>query len=159
VPVSEAQAAHQLHLLMADPKFQQALSAYRGENDGQDVAFLAGSNKGGNTVAFDRDFAEAIEWGKVRINGRPIDPRPAIRVHESVEGAIVRHQYSPGIWILGKDPDAAHRIALLAERYAAEEMFGAGSWPAYLQATAPWIKQDNAREVPHPPKDILRLPA
>jgi hypothetical protein len=157
--MTDAQAAHQLHLLMADPKFQQALRAYRGENDRQDVAFLAGSSKHGNAVAFDRHFAAAIEHGQVKLNGQPIDPRPAIRVHESVEGAILRHQYSPGVWMLGDDPEAAHRIALLAERYAAEQLFGPGSWPAYLEATAPWIKQDNRREVPHPPKDILRLPA
>lgn len=157
--ISDGAAAHQLHLLMADPKFQHAVAAYRHDDESHATAYLAGSSSHGDTVHFDKDFADAVERGAVKLHGQAIDPRPAIRVHEAVEGAILRRQFSPGVWMLGRDPEGAHRVALIAERYAAEEMFGPGSWPAYFKATAAWSKQDTRREVPNPPADILRVPS
>jgi len=155
--------AHQLELLMADPKFQKALRAYRREDDRHDVAYLAGSETDGKTIDFDKHFAQAIEEGHVRIDGKPIDPRPVISVHEAIEGAVLRHQFEPGSWILpplhGKSyPNPAHDLALIAERQAAEHAWGPGCWDKYNAALKPYIKEDEAEVIHNPPPKILRMP-
>jgi len=160
---SPRQLQHQLDLLMADARFQRALAAYRKDDDRHDVAYLAGSETDGRTIDFDRDFAQAIEHGQIKLNGEAFDPRPFIRVHEAIEGAILNHAFTPSVWVLaplhGKSlPNPAHDLALLAERHAVEHAFGPGSWQPYLASMQHLVKEDNAAEVPNPPPRIMRMP-
>jgi hypothetical protein len=152
---------HQLALLMDDPVFVKAVAAYRKEDDGHDVAYLAGSNEDGETIDFDRHFAAAIEAGKVKYEDQAYDPRPFIRVHEAIEGAILRGQFQPESWVLGPIkgsgyPNPAHDIALVAERRTIEH---AGlDWKKYSDPLEPFIKEDEEEQIKNPPPDILRQP-
>jgi probable phosphoglycerate mutase len=153
----DQQYQKQLELLLADKKFQQALRGYTGEDVGHDVAFLAGSEANGKRIDFDKDFVSAIQDGKIKFRGKSFDPRPLLRVHEAVEGTILLRHYSPSLWVLKISPEnAAHPIALLAERHAAEHAFGPGSWGAYTKALQPYIKPDSTDAIKNPPPNILR---
>lgn len=150
---------HQLELLLADRTFQQALKNYRYEDHQHPTAYLAGSSVHGDTVHFDKHFAQASGSGKILFRGQPLDRRPFIWVHEAVEGAILDHRFSPGIWMLPGDPmQAAHDIALIAERLSVEDALGPNAWKDYSQPMQPYVKQDTEHAVPNPPPDIRRLP-
>ena len=156
-----AKEAKQLELLLADKKFQDAVGKYLNEDERHDVAYLAGSSTDGQTIFFDRDFSSAINSGKIKYRGKAFDPRPYLRVHEAVEGAILRKQFTRGVWMLKQDPseyETAHRIAIIAEKLAVAESLGHEEWKAYDAPLHSYIKPDTPQAVPNPPKGILRAP-
>jgi hypothetical protein len=157
-------AAHSalLHQLLDDPKFAAAVKAYRNEDDSRDIPFLGGSDNAGSTVYFDRRFVAAIKAGKVLYKGKPFDPRPFLKVHESIEGALIRGERTPGrVYVIKIHAgplgySEAHAIATWAERRAVEH--ASLDWQTYQDALKPFIRTDETEKVANPPPDLLKVP-
>lgn len=157
-----AEHSQQLERLLADPKFTAAIANYKTTDENHDIPFLGGSDNAGRTVYIDRNFAKAVKAGGVRYDGKPYDPRPFIKLHEEVEGALLRGEYEPGTIILviprqkGFDYPTAHDIATCAERHAVEAT--GRTWDKHQDAMKPWIKADEKEKITDPPPDLLKLP-
>jgi hypothetical protein len=133
------------HVYLRMPEFVQALQRYQSEDDTHDVPYLGGSDRAGACILFDRQFVAAIKAGKVLYKGKPYDPRPFIRIHEAVEGVLIR--------MFHLDYDHAHLIATAAERAAVEH---AGlNWDAYSNSLAPFIRADEQEKIKDPPPNLL----
>lgn len=144
-----------LHRLLDQPQFSAAVQAYRRIDENHDVPFLGGSNNAGDTIYFDRHFAQAVKAGRVKYDGQPYDPRPFVMVHEAVEGAAIRllglHYDKPKDGMPG-----AHEVATWAERRALQH---AGyDWAKHQAALDPWIKAGEHERVTNPPPDLLVEP-
>ena len=128
-----------------DPKFTAALQRYRSEDDSHDIPYGGGSDTAGVVIFFDRHLVAAIKAGRVLYKGQPFDPRPFIKIHEAVEGVLIR--------IFGLDYPHAHLIATAAERHAVER---AGlNWTAYSASFAKFIRADEHESIVDPPKNLL----
>lgn len=138
----------ELRELLDNPEFAKAVSAYHNEDDTKDIPYLGGSDTEGTTVFFDRAFASAIKSGQVKIDGKPIDPRPALKVHESVEGAEIR--------LLHYDYTKAHDIATIAEQHAVAHL--GWDWDKYEDALKPFIRGDESETIHDPPSNLLLAP-
>jgi hypothetical protein len=144
----DADREQELRQLLDNPQFAAAVAAYRNEDDSRDIPYLGGSDNQGTTVFFDRQFVDAIKAGKVKIDGKHIDPRPALKVHESVEGAEIR--------LLHFDYTRAHDIATIAERHAVAHL--GWDWTKYEAALAPFIRIDERETITNPPANLLLDP-
>lgn len=152
----------QLARFMADSKFVHAVADYRKDDENHDVPYLGGSDNKGTTVFFDRRFADAVKRGKIRYGGNSYDPRPFVRTHEAVEGAILRGQYNPKSVILivpgkdGFDYPTAHDIATAAEQHA---VHAAGlDWNKHQQSMQNIIRITEAEKPKNLPPDLLKAP-
>ncbi len=134
--------AKELSDYFRDPEFKSALAKYDTTDTDHDIPYLGGSNNSGTTVYYDRRFAKSA------LHKLPYDPDAFLRIHESVEGVLIR--------LYGKDYTAAHDLATIAERHAVE---AAGhSWKQYSDMLRPFISEDENEDVTDPPDDILLLP-
>lgn len=140
--------ARELAQAMADPRVHAAVAAYTGEDDSHDVPDLGGSDNAGHSILFDQGFVAAIKAGRFMYDGQPFDPRPFLRVHGAVEGALIR--------ILGFDYVKAHLLATIAERHAVEA--SGRAWDAYESAFRPFIRATEAETQGNWPPDLLLAP-
>lgn len=149
-PGHKIDPAHQRELehLMENPEFVKAVSAYDREDCDHDIPYVGGSSTDGRTIFWDRHLCSVIDAGKYLISGKPQDPRPAGRVHEAIEGAIIR--------LMRTDYTLAHDIADVAERHAVEHL--GWSWPAYQKAWKPFIRVEEHESITNPPADLLLEP-
>lgn len=138
----------ELEQALADPKFAAALAAYKNEDDSHDIPFLGGSDNAGKTIYFDRKFNNAVKAGKIKYGGQPYDPRPFVRVHEAVEGALIR--------LHGLDYTQAHDIATAAEKHAVEAT--GRDWNKHQNSMRNAIKISEAEKAKNPPPDLLKVP-
>lgn len=141
----DADRERELRQLLDNPDFAKAVAAYRNEDDTHDIPYLGGSDTGGTTVFYDRAFVAAIKAGKVKIDGKPIDPRPALKVHETIEGAEIR--------LLHYDYTRAHDIATVAEQHTVAHL--GWDWAKYEAALAPFIHSDEIEKITNPPPNLL----
>lgn len=144
----DADRERELHALVDNPEFAKAVSSYRNEDDTKDIPYLGGSDTDGTTVFFDRAFAAAVKAGQVKIDGKPIDPRPALKVHESIEGAAIR--------LLHFDYTKAHDLATIAERHTVAHL--GWSWDKYQDALKPFIRGEESETIHDPPANLLLAP-
>lgn len=143
-----ADEARELAANLARPDIQAAIAAYTQTDETHDCPDLGGSDNAGRTIIFDQGFVSAIKAGRFKYEGQPFDPRPFLRIHEAVEGALIR--------LLGYDYDRAHLQATIAERQAVEK---AGMvWAKYQQAFQPFIRATESERDGNWPPDLLLAP-
>jgi len=149
-----------LERLTGNPQFRAAMAAYDREDDAHDVPFVGGSSANGRVIYWDKDFAAAVNQGQFRIGGQSVDPRRSGKVHEAVEGAIIRHW--PLVMQLLGWPNAtnkynrAHDVADVAERHAAEHL--GWPWDPYQDAWRPFETREEHAPIDNPPHDLLLEP-
>lgn len=143
-----AEDTEKLSWLLNQPDFQKALAAYTDIDEEHDCPDLGGSDNAGHTIIFDRVFVAAVKAGKFLYQGKPLDPRPYLFIHESVEGVLIR--------LLGLDYTEAHLFATLAERHAVES--DGLNWGKYQEAFQPWIRKTEAETKGNWPPDLLLTP-
>lgn len=143
-PIDEARSA-ELAKLLDNPQFSAAVAAYKTEADGYDLPYAGGSDITGKVVFWDRHLSAAIKAKQFIVDGKPIDPRPAGKVHEAVEGAQIR--------ILGKPYLPSHDLADIAEAHAVAHL--GWPWLAYQAAWRPFVKAEEREKIQRPPPTLL----
>lgn len=135
----DRERAKELGEYFKDPKFKTALARYDTEDDKHDIPYLGGSDNAGTTIYFDRRLPLPHE------HKLPYDPRQFLRIHESVEGVLLR--------AYGLTYTQAHDLATIAERQAVE---AAGHrWKQYSEMLEPYIRADEKETADNPPDDLL----
>ena len=130
-------------LLMRDQRFQAGLRRYRRVDEKHRIPFLAGSDNAGETVYYDESLPR-----RIRVDGKPIDPRKFIWWHETVEGVLIRLYHF--------DYARAHRYANAIEKMKVEK---AGiRWAGYERALEPFIRKDEHELAGKNPPDLLLEP-
>ena len=142
-PIRDEECA-ECRRMIANKRFQAALRGYTDTDGSKCIPYLAGSDESGTTVFFDEHLPAKIS---VRKNGtlKSLDPRPFLRIHETVEGVLIR--------LYGFDYAKAHRYATCEERAAVE---AAGiAWRSYETALEPMIRIDEHDKPTNMPKNLL----
>lgn len=148
----------ELERLMAQPWFRSAVAAYDREDDTHDVPYVGGSCTDWRTVVWDRHFAAAVRAGQFRLQGRPIEPRRAGKVHEATEGALI-HLWPQAAQLLGWPAAAtykyprAHDLATVAERHVVEHL--GWNWREYQMGWQPFVRAEEHEAITDPPHNLL----
>lgn len=134
---------------MRNPAVQERLYRGREEVNDFDIPYIAGYSKNGDHIFFDRHLPEAI---KLKLDGheREIQPREFLRLHETLEKAIID--------ALGWGYFPAHAAATAYERRGIFQRLGPQWWMPYEHAMDGYAKADEHESVQSVPPNLDMTP-
>lgn len=135
--------------LLANPEVQKRLFTYRQEDNDFDIPYIAGYSRNGETLYFDRHLPESL-FLKLDGHKKEIQPRQFLKLHESLEKAIID--------ALGWGYFPAHAAATAYERRGVFQMLGPQWWMPYTHAMDGYAKVDEHEKIKRAPKDLDMTP-
>lgn len=135
--------------LLANPAIQDKLYRAREINNEHDIPYIAGYSKNGNILYFDRHLPEILT---LELDGhkREIQPRDFLRLHETLEKAIID--------ALGWGYFPAHAAATAYERRGVFQRVGPEWWMPYQHSMDGYAKADEHEKIKSVPKDLDMTP-
>ena len=135
--------------LKANPAVREKLWMPRTEDNSFDIPYIAGYSKDGKTIYYDRHLPEVLKL-KYDRSTRDINPREFLRLHETLEKAIID--------ALGWGYYHAHAAATAWERRNVFERLGPQWWMPYQHAMDGYAKADEHEKIKRVPKDLDLTP-
>lgn len=135
--------------LLHNPAIQEKLFRPFEINNDFDIPYIAGYAKNGKTIYFDRHLPETAV---IKFDGqkREIQPRHFLKLHESLEKAIID--------ALGWGYFPAHAAATAYERRGVLQVLGPQWWMPYQHEMDGYAKADEHEKVKSVPKDLDMTP-
>lgn len=146
---SPAVSLDTMRKILTNPAVMNHLYTGREENNDYDIPYIAGYSKDGKTIYFDRHLPEMIT---LYLDGqkREINPREYLRLHESLEKAIIDS--------LGWSYYPAHAAATAYERRGIFTRVGPQWWVPYQHAMDGYAKADEHEKIKSVPKNLDMTP-
>jgi hypothetical protein len=135
--------------ILANPAVREKLWRGREEDNNFDIPYIAGYSKDGNTLFFDRHLPEILTL-ELDGNKREINPREFLRLHETLEKAIID--------ALGWSYFPAHAAATAYERRGILQKLGPQWWMPYEHTMDGYAKADEHEKIKKVPKNLDMTP-
>lgn len=135
--------------LLSNSAIQERLFRPFEINNDSDIPYIAGYSKDGNTIFYDRHLPETI-FLKLDGHKKDIQPRQFLKLHESLEKAIID--------ALGWSYYPAHAAATAYERRGVLQVLGPQWWVPYQHEMDGYAKADEHEKIKRVPKDLDMTP-
>lgn len=138
-----------LDRLLADRAVREQLYRYRQIDRSDDIPFVGGYSKDGETIYVDRHLPERVT---LEMDGRKreIDPVDFLRMHEAMEKTLID--------ALGYGYSEAHRAATGYERRGVLQCLGPGWWEPYQRMWRPFVRSDEHEKLERVPANLDTTP-
>jgi hypothetical protein len=135
--------------LLANPAIREKLWQPREEDNSWDIPYIAGYSKNGHILFFDRHLPEILTL-ELDGNKREFNPRDFLRMHETLEKAIID--------ALGWGYFPAHAAATAYERRGVLQRLGPQWWVPYQHSMDGYAKADEHEKIKRIPKELDLTP-